>query len=913
MGRLRSLLASVRAPDGVAESPITSALIANRAVAAPSPALGTPEILPEPRLGEAFVTPQIQNTFDALDITDVPLLQSQRSQGPIHELAETLVTEYMRESVSKDAFRWWVAKARVWRYAHIAAEWSIHATASACLRRWYSESRHRRVAAAAWREALWSALSHAIAVWREHADVLLAASKIDDTLSISAGSLRALAFRRWRSWTCSWRMLHLAQVAHSHMSRKVSFGRWSAFCTHPRSRRVQLRRPGSRNGSTFVSAFHAVAEQHRRQRAFLAALNAWRLTAVRRQLATADRVGIWRPVARRALYTWRVEANGCAWRERAAVQCATSSAFLRLALAMRMWHELAAQQPQVLKRLREERVSLTVTVLSFDRWRRHVDLLLSVTSSGRQQRRALRMPTTAAAAVRAAVVLAQQRAFRMWQLIRYDGLFRGLALTHWTGEQQARALAHWRARTAEWVMRTRMMALGSTMAAVGDHRRALLALHAAARRHTQASCATAMCGRAYLRELREAFALWLRGAGFARHTVFDRLRQCFELAQALVLLFTWRLWANRAHEQRANAVLSATLPFVHALHRWRSRVEHCRASAPLHASLSVSARSARLPPAWQAWRANVQHRHLVASTCVMVARHATRRATLLAMKTLRDAAMYERLGQRGVDNWVGRARRMALHRWNSLVQSNTLRTVASLMPSRERLDSSRRASYFARWVVVHHVSMPWLEVAAHSRTMGRKRMLRDGWASIQSEAASTVTAALALLTITEGRLRGGITCWRSFHIQRGKELAMLSVGATVATATMLRDALARVAVACQARMRRRRAMARAELASRFILTRQAIRRLRRAAQRSTQHSFLQLLGQSTVNRAPPVSTQRPVVRVPPHTPWTAGPMTSVHTPLDKNALGHRGARGVSSITGVTPSPAFLKSVWKRAV
>ena len=298
---------------------------------------------------------------------------------------------------------------------------SIHATASACLRRWYSESRHRRVAAAAWREALWSALLHAIAVWREHADVLLAASKIDDTLSISAGSLRALAFRRWRSWTCSWRMLHLAQVAHSHMSRKVSFGRWSAFCTHPRSRRVQLRRPGSRNGSTFVSAFHAVAEQHRRQRAFLAALNAWRLTAVRRQLATADRVGIWRPVARRALYPWRVEANGCAWRERAAVQCATSSAFLCLALAMRMWHELAAQQPQVLKRLREERVSLTVTVLSFDRWRRHVDLLLSVTSSGRQQRRALRMPTTAAAAVRAAVVLAQQRAFRMWQLIRYDG------------------------------------------------------------------------------------------------------------------------------------------------------------------------------------------------------------------------------------------------------------------------------------------------------------------------------------------------------------------------------------------------------------------------------------------------------------------------------------------------------------
>lgn len=899
-----------------------------------------------------------------VDITDSPeLSRSERSRGAIHKLAEIMATEYMVDSVSRGAFQSWKLKARHWRRWSIAAEWWHHSTiasalecwrrgarhqstaaaahrearvsvASAALAHWFAEARFLRVAAAARRESVWRALGVAIDLWIEFVDIAHAANRLGDDLAgaVFAKGRCVDAMEKWRSHVYGLRVNHLGRLAHEHAAGRRCIHAWSARCADPSFRRVQV------DGGRFMSTLNAVSQQHQRQRASITALHVWRLAAMRRQMAALDTVHWQQPAARRALRCWRDEAAGIGWRRYTAIQRAKGSVMLQCALAMRSWRGLALLKPLVMDRLRDERILMTSTLLALDRWKRHTDANLSAfRTDGPRRRRTTRGPIAAAAARHAARLLAQRRAYRTLQILSHEAAFGRLASRHWAAVQSSVVIGQWQELTLESAMRQRMIALGATMATLGSERCALQALLAAANRHACISRVYDLSYRVMLREQRDALFCWWRRVGFAKLPLFQTLKRCHEVARALLLLFVWRDWASWAHEQRSNLALSLMLPLVHALHRWRARADLCRMSAPISSSLTSRARAARLPPAWRAWREVVVGRQQSATRLAGSSQYAARFSISLAMQSWHAALARGRRARGAAKSWASKAMACALREWHASTISDSVWMAHSRMPSVAQRSRSQRASCFSRWALWAHLSKPWRAVGAHSRAMGRARSLRCGWASICDAALSVVTATVAVQTIADTRKQHSLSRWQESADAWSHARAMLTIGTAAARGRTLREALARMAIACQSRMRLRQAIARADLAARFMQTRHAIRQLRRTAQRTTQHSFLRLLGQSTVNREPPSRPQQqPPPPLPPYsaassysvaptrysvpqarTPGTSGrPDPPFRTPYMGGTGGgvhSRAARGYSSTTGVSPSPAFLQSVWKRAV
>lgn len=280
MGRLRSLLASVRDPvnSAVPESPITTSLRALRGS------------IPEERA----------RSPDEHTGGQDGLVGSPRSTGAVHALAVSFAAELGVTQACRRAFASWSMQAAACRRRHIGLVWWAHAAAAATVRVWRATVQHWRVAGAAYREALWTAAARALVHWRLRAF---------DARALRLGRLAGHTSRVaqvLRTWA------HLCDERSSWRTGKVI-----SACAQSHSRGVALRRSLAAWRLDAVRA-HIRALDTRRV--------AWRPHAMRRawrvwHIATAaapDMRCVWYPMVRAALRTWHATAAVSAWHARAA-------------------------------------------------------------------------------------------------------------------------------------------------------------------------------------------------------------------------------------------------------------------------------------------------------------------------------------------------------------------------------------------------------------------------------------------------------------------------------------------------------------------------------------------------------------------------------------------------------------------
>ena len=288
----------------------------------------------------------------------------------------------------------------------------------------------------------------------------------------------------------------------------------------------------------------------------------------------------------------------------------------------------------------------------------------------------------------------------------------------------------------------RLKTLGWSSALVGALRRGWRILVAAGCTHRLRQARLTMTARTYGRRRTEAFHRW-RMLGRVAWPVHQQVLRAYELASALLLLFRWRHWADECLACRHEYLLSAALPLVHGLRRWRDRVAQSTAMITRHTLIIRQPRAKKLALALQHWHdAAARHRRVG------------------VMLTIAESdAMTTRLsrGFRRLNRVLWRRRHMQMAR-TKIRRKTTGAAMLRWRWHRAECEAERaasgvrrcisdglchvwRARAYGRWVRWRHLWAARRARALHARVLACRRVWLRGWTAILS--ASTFDRARA--------------------------------------------------------------------------------------------------------------------------------------------------------------------------
>ena len=816
-------------------------------------------------------------------------------------------------------FRQWHDCCRALRRSLIGSEWWACAAASVAVSHWARHARHRRVLHAAVREATWTAAARCLEQWHLFSDVRRVGQRLDALGDSQVRQARGL--RRWRE------RVRVCQANRLGCLAAVT------FCTARVMRRWSFRAATSAlGGAVLVDGTHVpvsvCADAHRYHSLLRAALSRWRLTAMTSHLALLDTERLRFAAMRRLMRVW----SSMAHQQRARRARDVGRELLALARAMCTWRSAAARAP-VLK-LAEERILLGRAVLAFDRWRRrtqpvYVTAPMRIGVEGQhgllrsEPARRARMPQCSQAIMSVAEGHARLadglNALRKWQLCRIERVLWHSACQHWCQETASLALRRWYrwARATGRIRRLALianatLAIRSLQAAMASFRHSVLVEVRAAQVRV-----SLLCGRRS--RCKRAISKWRRASGLAAKPILWQLQRSLELAQALIMLFSWRTWRDATMSTRDSRLMSAILPALQALRRWRARARHISFVTNVWTSLSMRPRARHLPPAWHLWCERRVECQYAARIDALGARANRRAKGRRLWQALRHVQAQGNETCSTLEHAALRAAKRVVQRWRSAVRIQVEHT----QKSRATQTLVLRHSYH-RWQECWRARLARCAYATHWHPKSMHSALLH-WRSecvILPERGRPTLASSRLL------MRGGL--------EYGRRAQMHSAFASF----------------CHI-LRRAMTVRQAKDAGRRRILHWAMRCIRNVAHRTTASIFLSTLLGGRLDQTigpyvhdllhePPSYPQsleqhdramadlctpapRPHASAPsliplPHGP--SGPIGGVGN-LSRSTLYRRTPstrpppqplpRRGTSLSGVSPSPLWLKSVWQRAV
>ena len=666
------------------------------------------------------------------------------------------------------SFNLWSKRVAEARHLQIGLVWWSHAIVEGAVRAWAQYARHWRVLGAAVREML----------------------------SASVGR----AFDIWRLRTCDGRTVRFGEIAGLGFLMTHCWRRWVGYLT---PRRVSI-----------LDQVGMAVYSYSREHALRVGLKQWTFGAMRAHIDVILMRRVWELPRSRALRVWhaRTQRMKAAFADRQSGLRAINFALsdrqyghkaIDVVKAMHRWRRLGARKP--IELLAAERAGINTIALGFDRWQSWLIAVTGGTSSrGRIRRTAAMRRAAEANAGPYAIMTAQRTAWRRWAItslhLRYE---RSLSERYWWGLQRlVDAMARWAELCARRAADARMTSLASSVARAPRLFRAwvLLSTNGKAYRLTltgtpfgktprwrdgktyrmASSHAVAMLRK---RHLAIAFHRWVMIEN-VKWPLHQQLLRCFELATALLLRFRWREWADDCRMQRANWLLSETLPIVHALHRWRRRtaeatveelvllrgitlpLTHClhrwriatedrvriaqlvnssaqipqrraigllhvnakqrATSARLHAELAKRPRVTRLRPAMEHWFAYCIHQKETKQLLDIAKARASRNYLIEAYAFMRVRYKWIAKLRRADKNRLVRAKERALRCWRaSRLKAVAKRArAAARITVREGIAAAERARAFVRWA-------QWYRMNAAHRAFSRRDRLVAWWNKLQ--------------------------------------------------------------------------------------------------------------------------------------------------------------------------------------
>ena len=699
MGRLRSLLASVRDDDsGVDFSPISATLRQSRT---------------------QFVTP-LPPPLMLRQSSEGPTMKSPRSEGAIHALADLFATDVGTSKSCSRVLVLWSLWARDQRHRLISFTWWAHATATAAMALWRRRTRYWRVQGAAIREALWVAISR--------------------------------AFMRWRLRTCDGGTAKLGWVAGQSAAVARCLLIWAGLFSTLTRRRVDA-------AGEFLAASLVLAMRHERARALRHAVAMWQLTAARRRWSSLQGSRSRHPAARRALQSWQVHSVRRGLRMRQATEWACAATALVLKRAMRTWHVRGLFAP--LERLKAERAVIGRLVLALDRWRRRArDWSGGSGMRPRRSRGAAERAASARSAHPHALLVALKHAWHVWQMRRLESSLAVHTRSGYAMERLGAAVDVWRARSGRSALVVRMTNLAWSSALVIALRLGWNLLAAAGRAHRTARALTMAAAHARTSQRATALRRW-RAAGRYSWPLYSQLVRVYELLRALLLLFRWRQWADDCLAARHDALLSGALPLIHGVRRWRARSARCAATSARDAHVQRAPLVHLLRPALNRWLASAAQSRRASVLVTIANSDATTTRLARGLRTMRYAYWRRAHLRQAWAHRRRRAIAAALLRWRwHRAESEAARAASGVRQCiRDGLEQVGRARAFGHWVRSRHLAAAKHARALRGGVMARHAAWRRTWDALVVAAALERARALCSRRLMEARRTRALVRW----------------------------------------------------------------------------------------------------------------------------------------------------------